>query len=305
MRPFIARDATETPILKNLERSDLAFTDDPEIDSLYKVLAKQCKEGFGDYPLYGYREYLPNNERGAKWVWQSRQTILERVHNFGEGLSALGLKKGSKIAFMSFPREEFNITHIACSYKSFCLVSVYETLPDNIAAYIIEHSEAEALIILEKFLPKLKEIVKIQPILREQLKNVIVLDSRPDEEHLRGDTSRSIDNFHMTFTEVEELGSKQKRVPQLASAEDITVLMYTSGTTGNPKGVTLPSRAILSTGYALSHTMPPAFGEKPEEIVHISYLPYSHIFAVVMESTIVFIIFFFKSFSCKLRAVRE
>ena len=85
-------------------------------------------------------------------------------------MAALGLRKGDKVGFMSYPREEFNITHLACNYKSFCIVSVYETLPDKDAAKIIEHSEAKVICVLETFLPKLHSIFEIAPAIKDQLK---------------------------------------------------------------------------------------------------------------------------------------
>lgn len=84
-------------------------------------------------------------------------------------------------------------------------------------------------------------------------RSVIVLDSRPNETRLRESVPRSVENFNMTYTEVEELGEKKPTGSELASGDDVTVLMYTSGTTGNAKGAMLSSRAIMV--FIVFHTI--------------------------------------------------
>ena len=76
-------------------------------------------------------------------------------------------------------------------------------------------------------------------------REIIVLDSRPFENGLRTVQVRSVESFTHTFAEVEELGKTEPYDERLATSADIDLIMYTSGTTGNPKGVMLSHQAVL------------------------------------------------------------
>ena len=88
-------------------------------------------------------------------------------------------------------------------------------------------------------------IVLKYPYLTVFCREIIVLDSRPFENGLRTVQVRSVESFTHTFAEVEELGKAEPYDERLATSADIDLIMYTSGTTGNPKGVMLSHQAVL------------------------------------------------------------
>jgi len=64
--------------------------------------------------------------------------------------------------------------------------------------------------------------------------------------------------------------------------DDIAYIMYTSGTTGNPKGVLLPHRAFACIAASAEREIKPT-----QEDVHISYLPLAHIFEAMVQSVLI------------------
>eukprot|EP01107_Rhizomastix_libera_P010745 TRINITY_DN28089_c0_g1_i1.p1 TRINITY_DN28089_c0_g1~~TRINITY_DN28089_c0_g1_i1.p1 ORF type:complete len:670 (-),score=120.83 TRINITY_DN28089_c0_g1_i1:14-2023(-) len=276
-----AREQQEDQKLEETLQDRLLYTDS-ECHSAYDLLSAQVSGGDGDLKLLGFRQ---DAKQTSHWQWFTRQQTLTRVHNFANGMRFLGIGEGEKIGFMSTPREEFNIVHFACGYQKFILVSVYETLPPANAAFIVKHSEVTAFCIHAKYLENLTQILTLEPSLRNQIKRIIVLDGRENESHLQNREENAI--YHYTFSQVEKLGSEHPFPPNIASPDDIDIIMYTSGTTGNPKGAMLTHKNVLSPALALETTMPLFLKTMdPNKITNISYLPYSHIFSVVIEMTI-------------------
>lgn len=95
------------------------------------------------------------------------------------------------------------------------------------------------------FYEKLLHCLEISLLNQGFYREIIVLDSRPFENGLRTVQVRSVESFTHTFAEVEELGKTEPYDDRLATSADIDLIMYTSGTTGNPKGVMLSHQAVL------------------------------------------------------------
>ena len=101
----------------------------------------------------------------------------------------------------------------------------------------------------------------------------------------------------VTLNEVEELGKTNPKKPNPPKSEDLCTICYTSGTTGTPKGVMLPHRAVLSdassvlslAGYG-DHGMDEDDGSclfnLNHNIVHLSYLPLAHVYERVVMTTL-------------------
>jgi long-chain acyl-CoA synthetase len=108
------------------------------------------------------------------------------------------------------------------------------------------------------------------------LKNVIIFaDEITEAQH---------ELFHYTkiraytFKEVCEMGRFEKnRRPEEPKPDDVMLLSYTSGTTGNPKGVKITHKMMVGVGHALQTRIP--LGKKfSEQDCYISYLPSAHVF---------------------------
>jgi long-chain acyl-CoA synthetase len=196
----------------------------------------------------------------------SHRQLVTRVRHVAEGLKAIGIQRGERVAILSETRAEWAIADYACLAAGFPNVPVYPSLPADQIAYIMSDSEAVAL-----FVSTVSQAKKVQEI-------------RPQLRHLRFVISFEATGGRadMTLAELENRGSigqtaesiKRHREEALrARPDDLATIIYTSGTTGKPKGVMLTHDNLYSNTQAGRRVL-------PVEGKHtcLSFLPLSHVF---------------------------
>jgi len=166
--------------------------------------------------------------------------------------------------------------------QSLYTVSLYDTLGPDTTKFIINHAELSCVATSLVHVPTL---LKLKPQCKS-LKFIICLDDLTGEGELpkesKGELLKSIaegcgvDLY--TLAEVEDLGRKNSRPYNPPVATDIVTINYTSGTTGDPKGVVLThSNAVAATSCAL------ALIEQTDNDSGCSFLPLAHIYQRLCE----------------------
>ncbi len=203
--------------------------------------------------------------RWREITWAEYATRAARA---GLGLVALGVGPGDTVAVLSDNRPEWLIADLGIQGIGAATVGVYPTSPPSEVAYIVGHCDASVLIVEdEEQLDKALEVRDGLPLLTR----VVVMDPRMVRRHLA-------DGRVITFAELEELGGLQPveawRAPVACLQPDRpATIVYTSGTTGPPKGAMLSHANLLSAARASSSS----FALRPTDEL-LSYLPLCHIF---------------------------
>eukprot|EP01112_Ceratiomyxa_fruticulosa_P018286 TRINITY_DN5820_c0_g1_i1.p1 TRINITY_DN5820_c0_g1~~TRINITY_DN5820_c0_g1_i1.p1 ORF type:complete len:666 (-),score=148.84 TRINITY_DN5820_c0_g1_i1:185-2182(-) len=195
------------------------------------------------------------------YEWSDYTKIQLRSRNFGSGLVHLNLKRGDKLGVFSKNREEWIIAQQGAFRQSIIIVSYYETLGRETIQYVTDHSGVRIVVCSKENLKRLFEINGIH--------DIIVLDEITKDDHLAAKIKGI--NLH-EFSEIEKLGSSEVVAEDPPHGDDLATLMYTSGTTGMPKGVMITHGNIVACLAAIEK-----IAELFDGDVYISYLPFAHI----------------------------
>ncbi len=199
----------------------------------------------------------------------SYSEFKEQTDNFAYGLTALGIKKGDKIAIISENRPEWVYSDMGILALGAADVPLYPSLTAASVEFILNNSESRGVIVSNKF--QLNKIMKYRESLRH-LDFIIVMnekDMQPDVQSL------------YSFKDVQDMGKIYKNnhpgylreCKKNVHEDDLCTIIYTSGTTGEPKGVMLSHKNILSNVNSALENFPIS-----KDDIFLSFLPLCHIF---------------------------
>ena len=210
-------------------------------------------------------------KRDGEWMSFSFGWARQQVKKTAFGLASLGLERGTRVGILSENRPEWATTDFGAMAAGFLLVPLYTTLIPSQLAYILNDAQAkvvfvstmahlETILSIRDLVPALEKVVVFYPQNLEEDEFVISLDSL---KKLGGD--RSDKEFAAMSLEVRP--------------EDPATFVYTSGTTGEPKGVVLTHDGFMAELDVVEPCV-----EGGEGDVTISFLPLSHILQRVVDT---------------------
>jgi long-chain acyl-CoA synthetase len=214
----------------------------------------------GDAPAF-------SNEAGDSWQTLTWAQAHQQVRELAAGFAALGLAPGERVALMLPNRTEHVLADLAAVHAGGLGVTIYATLAPEQIAFVAGDCDARIAV-----LDGAGELARWQPVLAQlpALKTIIVRDAAAcpaGEPYLTWDAFAALGRER--YAADPDLVSE--RVAAI-SIDDPVALLYTSGTTGNPKGVLLTHRNV---GYELACAQGMAL--IPDGARWVSYLPLAHI----------------------------
>ena len=207
---------------------------------------------------HGNKPALAHKPRGGTYQDTSYTEFGASVEVFSNGLNALGVQKGDRVAILSENRPEWAISDFSILKAGAVNVPMFSTLTAAQVGYILKDSGAKIICVsTEKQLEKVTNIRDEIPTLEQ----IIIFDA------IEGETPEGV----IQFTTVCEMAGEE--VDSDLSEADVATIIYTSGTTGNPKGVMLTHANFIFNLQACKSLI-----DVSETDVLLSFLPLSHVF---------------------------
>lgn len=189
-----------------------------------------------------------------------------RDNDFGITLKTLGI--------CSVNREEWLLTDLAANLLDVTSVPLYETLGEEMMTIILNQTEMTTLFGSDVCLTSTLKLLRGAP---SYLRNVVSFDPEvsPNLREVAEECGVKIFDFHKLINDIEEKGYEPID-PSSNSLDTVFTISYTSGTSGNSKGVMLTNLNFLS---AITNILQIADVVKINNSdVYISYLPLAHVF---------------------------
>ncbi|NXL10554.1 ACSL5 ligase, partial [Mesembrinibis cayennensis] len=244
--------------------------------TLYEVFQRGLHVS-GNGSCLGYRK--PNQP----YQWLTYKQVLDRAQYLGSGLLQKGCKPSSNqfIGIFAQNRPEWIISEYACYTYSMVAVPLYDTLGPEAIVYIVNKADI-SIVICDK--PE-KAQVLLENCEQEKtpcLKTIILMDLFDNELKDRG---AKVGVEILALQEVEELGRNNIREPVPPKPEDLCIVCFTSGTTGNPKGAMLTHQNVVANAAAFLRSTENTVECSSSDIT-ISYLPLAHMFERVVQTVV-------------------
>ncbi|CAL0332016.1 unnamed protein product [Lupinus luteus] len=248
------------------------------LDSCWDVF-RLSVEKYPNNPMLGRREIVDG--KPGKYIWQSYKEVYDVVVKVGNSIRSCGYEQGVKCGIYGSNSAEWIISMEACNAHGLYCVPLYDTLGAGAVEFIIAHAEVSIAFAEEKKIP---ELLKTFPNAAKYLRTLVsfgkVTPEQKQEVEKYGLTIYSWDNFLL-------LGQDQSFDLPVKKRSDISTIMYTSGTTGDPKGVLISNESIITLLAGIKRLLESVNEELEVKDVYLSYLPLAHIFDRVIEEAFI------------------
>ncbi|KAG5526555.1 hypothetical protein RHGRI_032735 [Rhododendron griersonianum] len=225
--------------------------------------------------MLGRRKII--DSKAGPYVWITYGEAYDSALSIGSAIRSRGVNPGDRCGIYGSNCPEWIISMEACNSHAITYVPLYDTLGPNAVEFIINHAEVSIAFIQENKIPA---VLTCLPKCSSYLKTIVsfgeISGIQKKEAEDLGVSCFSWKEFALLGRLDHELPSKQRT--------DICTIMYTSGTTGEPKGVILTNEAIMAEVLSTDQILLETDKVCTADDSYFSFLPLAHVYDQIIET---------------------
>lgn len=210
-------------------------------------------------------------KRNGYWQDRTAEDCLQYIYRTMAGLQDLGFQPGDRVCIFSENREEWTLTDWSAQWLDGSTSAIYTTSSESDVGHILNECQAKFIFVsTPELLEKLGDLSRYPSV-----KAVILWDGKAEKGAV---PILSPDEFLKRSLSEKEATELAARVHE----DTVAILLYTSGTTGEPKGVELTQKSFVSNVHQMHDAIP-----LNDLSVTMSFLPLSHIYERSLQTTVI------------------
>ncbi|KAI6694577.1 hypothetical protein NL676_022287 [Syzygium grande] len=255
------------PVYRNLLAKNGFPPTDPDINTTWDIF-RVSVEKHPKNKMLGWRKIISG--KPGPYAWKSYKEVYDEVLHIGSALRASGAEPGSRVGIYGANCPQWAMAMEACNAYSLVCVPLYDTLGPGAVNFILDHAEINFVFIQDK---KAKELLNPDCLSAKKLKSIICFTSLAEDEKEKVVQTGTVP---YTWDEFLQMGKENPSDVLPPRPLDTCTIMYTSGTSGDPKGVVLTHENIAALVTGLEHFLEQLDEKMTVDDVYLSFLPLAH-----------------------------
>tara|TARA_B100001971_G_scaffold213155_1_gene245475 strand:+ start:58609 stop:60441 length:1833 start_codon:yes stop_codon:yes gene_type:complete len=238
------------------------------------------KKTIGDLLLY--RHEKSKHDKAIGWIEDDSLKFVNYdqykfyIESLALAFKKQGIKRQDKVCILASTCKEWNFFDMALLSMGVAVVPIYHTYTASEAAFIMNHSEAQTIIVdsaeqMKKVLEVIQDCKNLKHIISIETLDLKLIESVPKSIHYFD----YLDFFNSGKEEVAQNPDLFERLIEETPENDIASIIYTSGTTGDPKGAVIKQVALTQMLLNVRKFTNNAFRAEDRTL---TFLPLSHVF---------------------------
>ncbi|KAJ3215821.1 long-chain fatty acid-CoA ligase [Clydaea vesicula] len=217
----------------------------------------------------------------TKFSWMSYKEVFEAAKEIGSALRHLGMKPLDKLTIFAPTNRDWMLMAHGCFTQNITITTAYDTLGEEGLSFSLNEGSISTLFTNADLLHMIHKIKSLSPSL-----TTVIYSGKIEDEAMTKirEATRSIK--FISLMELRNSGKNHPHEPTPPKPDDISCIMYTSGSTGNPKGVLITHANVVSAVAGVERAI---FDHLNNDDVYLAYLPLAHILEFLLENACIFL----------------